>query len=117
MASCKDCLHFDVCCEDWANQTEGKFTADDYKINMADKVPCANHFKPAADVVEIKHEKWKLKSQIYKMPDDVDEEFYVECPLCKRTFYVPFEGTEEKMLEYAKENYPYCNCGAKMDIE
>lgn len=70
---------------------------------------------PTADVVEVRHGEWLLKSRIYKMPDDFDEEFYVECPFCQRTFYVPFEFEKEKMLAYAKENYPYCNCGAKMD--
>lgn len=70
---------------------------------------------PTADVVEVRHGEWLLESRIYKMPDDVDEEFYVECPFCHRTFDVPFELEEEKMLTYAKEKYPYCNCGAKMD--
>ena len=70
---------------------------------------------PAANVVEVKYSNWELKSRVYKMLDDVDEEFYVECPLCHRTEYVPFELEEEKMLEYAREHYPYCHCGAKMD--
>ena len=69
---------------------------------------------PAADVVEVVHGRWKLKSQIYRLFDDYDEDFFIECPLCGRTFYVPFELDEEIMLSYAKENYPYCNCGAKM---
>ena len=72
---------------------------------------------PIADVVEVKHGEWVLKSEIHQLFDDVDEEFYVECPFCKRPFYVPFEFEEEKMLEYAKKNYPYCHCGAKMDGE
>lgn len=71
--------------------------------------------EPSADVEEVRHGEWLLESRIYKMPDDVDEEFYVECPFCHRTFDVPFELEEEKMLTYAKEKYPYCNCGAKMD--
>lgn len=70
---------------------------------------------PTADVVEVKCSNWGLKSRVYKMLDDVDEEFYVECPLCHRTEYVPFELEEEKMLEYARKHYPYCHCGAKMD--
>lgn len=72
-------------------------------------------FCEKSDMVEVRHGEWLLKSRIYKMPDDFDEEFYVECPFCQRTFYVPFEFEKEKMLAYAKENYPYCNCGAKMD--
>lgn len=70
---------------------------------------------PAADVAGVKGSNWELKSRVYKMLDDVDEEFYVECPLCHRTEYVPFELEEEKMLEYARKHYPYCHCGAKMD--
>lgn len=63
----------------------------------------------------VRHGEWEIKSEIYQMFDDVDEEIYVECPFCKRTFYVPFEFEDEKILEYARENYPYCHCGAKMD--
>lgn len=70
---------------------------------------------PAADVVEVRHGKWKIKSEIHKMLDDVDEDLYVECPFCKRTFWIPYEFEDEKILEYAREHYPYCNCGAKMD--
>ena len=70
---------------------------------------------PAADVELVKHGKWEIKSEIHQMLDDVDEEIYVKCPYCKRTFYVPFEFEDEKILAYARENYPYCNCGAKMD--
>lgn len=49
------------------------------------------------------------------MLDDVDEEFYVECNLCNREEYVCFEFEEQKMLDYAKQHFPYCHCGAKMD--
>jgi hypothetical protein len=72
---------------------------------------------PTADVVEVRHGEWEIKSEIHQMLDDVDEELYVECPFCKRTFYVPYEFEDEKILAYARENYPYCNCGAKMDGE
>ena len=34
-----------------------------------------------------------------------------------RTFYVPSELIEADMLRYAKEQYPYCHCGAKMDAK
>ena len=64
---------------------------------------------------EVKHGEWEIKSEIHRMFDDVDEEFYVECPLCHRVEYIPFEFDDRKMLEYAKEHYPYCHCGAKMD--
>lgn len=64
---------------------------------------------------EVKHGEWELKSETHRYLEEIDEEFYVECPFCNRVYYVPFEFEDEKMLEYAKKNYPYCNCGAKMD--
>lgn len=57
---------------------------------------------------------WEIKSEIHQMLDDVDEELYVECPFCKRRFWVPCEFDDKKIFEYAREHYPYCNCGAKM---
>ena len=70
---------------------------------------------PSVDVAPVIHGEWNIKSETIQMLDDVDEEIYVECPFCKRTFYVPFEFEDEKILAYARKNYPYCNCGAKMD--
>ena len=58
---------------------------------------------------------WQIKSETIQMLDDVDEELYVECPFCKRRFWVPYELYDEKIFEYAREHYPYCNCGAKME--
>ena len=72
---------------------------------------------PTADVVEVRHGEWEIKARSYRMLDDYDEELYVECPYCKRTFYAPYEFDDEKIIAYARENYPYCHCGAKMDGE
>lgn len=72
---------------------------------------------PAADVVEVRHGEWVIKSVSYRMIDDFDEELYVECPFCKRRFWVAYEFDDEKILKYAREKYPYCHCGAKMDGE
>ena len=65
----------------------------------------------------MKHGKWKLDSEVHRMFDDVDEDFYIECPFCNRRYWIPFELEEEKMLEYAEKEYPYCHCGAKLDGE
>ena len=70
---------------------------------------------PAADVVEVVHGEWEIVSESYRLFDDYDEAFYVKCPFCDRTYYVPFEFEEEKMIAYAREHYPFCHCGAKMD--
>lgn len=71
--------------------------------------------QPTADVEEVRRGEWKLKSEIRQLLDDVDEKFYVECPICHRIEWIPYILTEGKMLEYANEHYPYCHCGAKMD--
>lgn len=90
-------------------------------VNLDDSKPCSCLGKkeildtPAADVAEVKHGAWKLESEIHKMLDDVDEEFYVKCPFCNRTEWVGFDFEPEKMLEWARKEYPYCHCGAKMD--
>lgn len=102
LGQCETCLHHrSGKCDTWCDCGEC------YQPDMS-KIP-------TTDVEEVKHGEWELKSEIYKMLDDVDEEFYVECPLCHRTEYVPFELDDRKMLKYAKEHYPYCHCGAKMD--
>ena len=90
--ACKDCIHFAICCEDWALDSEGKTTAEQYKVIMASKVTC-RHFK-SADVVEVRHGKW------YK--GDMPTYGGYKCSFC-----------ELNTVEY---NKPYCpNCGAKMD--
>ena len=96
--NCKLCFHYVVC----------------YAVgSMPERAETCSKY--ASDVEEVKHEEWELKSEIRRFFEEIDEEFYVECPFCHRVYYVPFEFENEKMLEYAKENYPYCNCGAKMD--
>ena len=80
-------------------------------IEILTEIECAH----TAEVEEVRHGEWKLKSEIRQLLDDVDEEFYVECPICHRIEWVPYILTEEKTLEYANEHYPYCHCGAKMD--
>ena len=71
----------------------------------------------AADVAPVVHGEWEIKARIYRMMDDIDEVLYVECPICKREFHVPSTYDDEEITKYAREHYPYCNCGAKMDGE
>ena len=59
--------------------------------------------------------KWNLKSEVQQLVDDYDEELFVECPFCKRTFWVPYELDTNKICEYVSKQYPYCNCGAKLE--
>ena len=59
---------------------------------------------------------WRIVAESYRMiTDDYDEELFVVCPFCNRRFWVPYELDDEKTFEYAREHYPFCNCGAKME--
>ena len=92
---------------------------DIFKVKELEKAPKYDGHTPSDAIERIGNIKqsegeWIIKSEIYKLLDDVDEELYVECSICQRRFYVPYELDDEKIFKYAKEHYPYCNCGAKM---
>ena len=57
---------------------------------------------PAADVVEVRHGEWKEDTEYY-------DDGYSECNV-RKVFCCSLCGRTEKRRE------PYCNCGAKMDI-
>lgn len=58
---------------------------------------------PTADVVEVKHGKWKVKR------DDYDTQI-IKCSVCKEEFYPPDNDFDFDFLPN------YCmNCGAKME--
>ena len=115
-------------CGDWALDIDGfnggkitiYFNSRQNALNVKrilevdDSIPNA---ATVCDMQEVKHGKWELKSVTHRLIDDFDEEFYVECPFCHRTEYVDFEFDKEEMLKHAKEQYPYCHCGARMDGE
>ena len=54
MASCKGCIHFDVCM-DYTSLKDSDFAQN---FNETD-ILC-DHFKRAADVVEVKHADWEI---------------------------------------------------------
>ena len=91
---------------------------DAYTDGFDEAVERVEDTAPAADVVEVKHGEWEIKSESIRLIDDYDEEIYIECPFCGRRYYnVSYEFDDAKILEYARKYYPYCNCGAKMDGE
>lgn len=67
---------------------------------------------PTADVVEVKHGKWKLMSTEKFMDGSYSSKFF--CSKCLREIGVCHEHESDKH-KYAKSMYPYCHCGAKMD--
>ncbi len=93
----------------------GKGILAEYAKQYKNSITKILAYAPAADVAPVVHGEWIIKSEIHQMFDDVDEEMYVECPFCKRTYYVPQTYDDEEIIAYAREQYPFCNCGAKMD--
>lgn len=67
-----------------------------------DKIYGKYDSRPLADVEEVKHGEWKIKT------DDYDCQ-YMMCSCCKEEFYPVDEDTVDTTPNYCP------NCGAKMD--
>ena len=86
---CRSCLHSYVC--EQFNEHRDSYNQKCHFYN--------DHFVPAADVVQVQHGRWITKQE----KDTFAGYLYsYECSECGR-------------VEQCKE--PYCNCGAKMDLE
>ena len=93
---CNKCIHYNVCC-DWTSKEA--IDATDEAVENGTCSGC-NHFKPTADVVEVRHGEWVVKK--------LNNPFYEskKAPHCSECNYMCFI------------RYDYCpNCGAKMDGE
>ena len=89
MASCKDCMHEEVCTR----------YAGDLNEDGAEKCEC---FKHRADVQEVRHGKWIYTS---RSPEWAD----CKCSEC---------GYTDSFANVMECFYNYCpECGAKMDKE
>ena len=91
-ATCKDCVHFDVCAEFWYSEFDSTDSLEETKEYRSDQAPC-HTFKNKADVVEVRYGRWK------HLPSGM---FY--CSECRE-------------IHRKRRFLPnYChNCGAKMD--
>lgn len=106
MATCKDCIHYEVCKDIWADENWTETTPEEIKEMFSPK-GCEN-YKPTADVQEVKHGKWLVNEYEHEVISNPIRHYYItklrpinyRCSLCGR-------------LEAYQE--PYCNCGAKMD--
>ena len=90
MATCKDCVHFEVCRE-YAAGLEQLLTCDS-----------CDDFKDRSRFVELSHAEWVEDEDMYGDP-------IYRCSNCNEHFVLE-EGTPTDNC------YSYCpNCGAKMD--
>lgn len=64
---------------------------------------------PPADVMPVRHGQWEFVKKVGATNT-------YKCSLCSRTEFIN-ESIFYNMKEKIKELYPYCHCGAKMDLE
>lgn len=79
---------------------------------LADRIAIEIDGLPAADVAEVRRGKWNIR-----LADEIT--LCLECPICGRKV----DNIDlHNLLEAGKygeacRRYPYCHCGAKMDLE
>ena len=100
MASCKDCVHVEVCCEKNLHVAVGMNIIPRFKYKRIEQ-ECKN-FKDRSLFVELSHAEWVEDEDMYGDP-------IYRCSNCNEHFVLE-EGTPTDNC------YSYCpNCGAKMD--
>lgn len=92
MATCKDCLHFDLC---------GTFTRPCMPDEANKSEILCRDFKNKADFVEVKHGKWEKLKYLGNCINPCQH----TCGVCGKSYF-----------DDNHNNYPFCPlCGAKMD--
>lgn len=75
---------------------------------------------PTIEAEPVRHGKWKfdaITSQDY-VSGEYDEIFYLECPFCGRREYdLDLYACLGDDFHKVIADYPYCHCGAKMDLD
>ena len=100
MASCKDCVHVEVCCEKNLHVAVGMNIIPRFKYKRIEQ-ECKN-FKDRSHFVELSHAEWVEDEDMYGDP-------IYRCSNCNEHFVLE-EGNPTDNC------YSYCpNCGAKMD--
>ena len=100
MASCKDCVHVEVCCEKNLHVAVGMNIIPRFKYKRIEQ-ECKD-FKDRSRFVELSHAEWVEDEDMYGDP-------IYRCSNCNEHFVLE-EGTPTDNC------YSYCpNCGAKMD--
>ena len=74
---------------------------------------------PAADVAPVVHGRWKVKCESHQcfVSGEYDEDYYIECSECGRKVWdISQDAAVLGNWEKISKQYPYCHCGAKMDV-
>ena len=100
MATCKDCLHFEVCD---SGRHIGEYEIDDGVYSDGVENQCLA-FKNKADFVEVKHGEW-VKAQFVQRSGFRTVRDYI-CSICGKVYAIEQPCN---LMNYC----PYC--GAKMD--
>ena len=72
------------------------------------------------DTAPVVNGNWNIRCETHRdySTGEVDEDFYLECSVCNRKVW---DVSQDDVLlgRYGKicSDYPYCHCGAKMDLE
>lgn len=102
MATCKDCVHVEICCEKNLHVAVGMNIIPRFKYKRIEQ-ECKN-FKDRSRFVELSHAEWVEDEDMYGDP-------IYHCSNCNEHFVLE-EGTPTDNC------YSYCpNCGAKMDAQ
>ena len=98
--TCKDCIHYKVCCQKPLHVVTGMDFVYRYKYNHIERV--CKDFKDRSRFVELSHAEWVEDEDMYGDP-------IYRCSNCNEHFVLE-EGIPTDNC------YSYCpNCGAKMD--
>jgi len=103
MATCKDCVHVEVCCSYLSiAYNKCKLATPDFKLLKNIECDECHYFKDRSRFVELSHAEWVEDEDMYGDP-------IYRCSNCNEHFVLE-EGTPTDNC------YSYCpNCGAKMD--
>lgn len=75
---------------------------------------------PSVDAEPVVHSQWIIccdESEDFMVGEDGDT-FYIECSKCGKKIYdVDQAAAYHEDFKKIQEDYPYCNCGARMDGE
>lgn len=90
-----------------------------YDAGFFDAMEFIDYWLEAQPDAEEKRGKWEIKCHTSEdvFTGEIDEIYYFKCSECKREVY---DVDEDLILEgkytEAKKEFPYCHCGAKMDL-